>query len=97
VKWTSGKLGEMDNSAKWIKRNVPSAKCTVTIMEHIDEFLISANTYTITPSTIVFRIIHQSFQEEFPSFDFVINEAKKAADLALLKIKDHDREQFTAT
>jgi hypothetical protein len=23
-------FGEMDNSAKWIQRNVPSAKCTLT-------------------------------------------------------------------
>jgi hypothetical protein len=49
------------------------------IMEVIDEFLISANTYIITPSTIVFRII-QSLQGEFPSFDFIIYEAKKAVD-----------------
>jgi hypothetical protein len=35
VKWTFGKMdfgetdfGEMDNSAKWIQQNVPSAKCS---------------------------------------------------------------------
>jgi hypothetical protein len=31
VKWTFGEMdldfGEMDNSAKWIRRNIPSMKC----------------------------------------------------------------------